>query len=498
MSNLQRHTQGGRFASHFNRGNGVRLRDSNKQSPMVDSQTVSDAEDEMEIDLFHEKLNSLKAKAKKENHGSVETDVAIVQLEQEIDQKLAHHYETSYQRHFEILDFERSKSSQEQRDEALSGICSRLAAKFAPELFKLHDLEILNKAIFSSQTDEETALAMRAYILEAALDIENSFDYIISTTLPALEKAMTDEGSSVRRASLITGFGVLEYFIHVDNGGFGLDEKIDVVLNIATESSTSNDSIVTCSALLAMALLMAATSSRNFAIKESIPDVVEMLKDDDIDTRKTAGKLIALMFELYDFSEQGDGTTNEQEFGGFAYTIPSLENNYVVSLLNDLINDTAKTVPKREKSEHRSIFRKVLCTVEARLSPLQPRQAEYSLLSSGEYASKVISHLHVSSSKALPVSSWHQLLLSSALKWVYANGLHTQIANNDLIYNAIVEASILNFGNDAEYVASGAATPLFGEAPDLATSSKLVDKNIARNRDLKTQAFMESDFPVKG
>lgn len=450
----------------------------------------------MEIDLFHEKLDALKAKSKRENHGNAGTDAAIVKLEKEIDQKIAHRAETSYSRFFEMLSIERTRSSQDQREEALRGIAQRLSSKYAPELYKVYDLEILHKAIVAGRSEEEITLAMRAYILEALLNVEQSFDFICATTLPAINKMMLDEGASQTRAALVTGYAVLQYFIHVDNGGFGLDEKIEEVLGITTEAAAAKDSLLTTSGMLAIGLMLAATVNRNFAIKESIPDVVELLKDDDIDVRKTAGKLIALMFELYDFSEQGNGTTNEQEFDGFAYTIPSIENDYLVTQLTDLINDQAKSVPKREKSDHRSVFRKALITAEVRLQPLGPRQADHEQLTGDEVASGVISHLHFSPSKALPILSWHELLLTTALKWVYGEGLHTQIANNELITDAVVEASqeALRLA-DNDFVASGAATPRFGaDAPDTLNTAKLMDKHISRSRDLKNRALMSEDY----
>lgn len=481
---------------------GIRLArpNNNRESPIVtrpESTVASDFEDELEIDLFHEKLSALKAKSKRENHGNVETDAEIVKLEQEIDDKIAKKSDTSYSRAFEMLSLERTRSSKEQREEALGIIVQRLSAKYDPELYKQHDLEILNKAQFSGQTEEESTLAVRAFILEALLNVDESFDYLNETTLPALNKLLTDEDIPTQtRAAYITGYAALQYFVHIDNGGFGLDEKIEELKNVCLEVSTTNNSILTCSALLGIGLMLAAVESRNFAIKETLPDIVELLKDNDIDVRKTAGKVIALMYELYDFSEQQEGTTNEQENGGFGYTIPTVENDYLVSLLEGLVNEH---VAKKDRVEHRTIFRKVLATVGARLVPLGPRQAEHANISANDNASSVISHLHFNSSKALPIRSWHQLLLTSALKWIYGSGLLAQVANNDVISTAVVEASneAIKLG-DNEFAGSGTNTPrnfLDGNDPNL--SAKAVDKTIARNRDLKNQSLMESEYPVK-
>ena len=487
VDNIHRHSQRIRRS---------RPRSSNRDTPvLVDSQTVSDAEDEMEIGLIKDKLTALKTKAKEENHGNVKVDEAIVEVQNKLNEKLTERAVSSYKRNYEYLDGERSKSSIEQREAALKGITSVLAAKYDPQLYKHYDLEILHNAIAGAQSEDELTEALRAYILEAALNIDESCDFITSSTLPLLNRKLNDtaDESSVNRAAYITAYSVLQYFIHVDNGGFGLDEKIEELVGVASESSVDKDNTVTLAALLGAALLLSASESRNFAIKQVLPEIVELLKDDDLHVRKTAGKLVALCYELYDFgTEQGMGTDNEQEFNGFAYTIPNVENNYLVSLLEGLINESSRSVPRREKQAHRSIFRKVLVTVEARLVPLGPRQAEYANISSGDYASDVISHLHFNSSKALPVLSWHQLLLSSALKWVYGDGLQNHVANNELIYSAIVEASTetLNFSSDAEYVTSNAdpSAPIFGDPSGVRTvSSKQVDKEIRSNRYIKTR-----------
>jgi hypothetical protein len=452
----------------------------------------------MEIGLIKEKLTSLKTKAWEENHGNVKVDEAIVEIQNKLNDKLAERAVSSYKRNYEYLDGERSKSSIEQRESALRGITTVLAAKYDPELYKHYDLEILHNAISGAQSENELTEALRAYILEAALNIDDSFDFITGSTLPLLNRKLNDttDESSVNRAAFITAYSMLQYFIHVDNGGFGLDEKIEELAGVASESSVDKDNTVTLAALLGVALLLSASENRNFAIKQVLPDIVELLKDDDLHVRKTAGKLVALAYELYDFAtEQGAGTDNEQEFSGFGYTIPNVENNYIVSLLEGLINESSRSVPRREKQAHRSIFRKVLVTVEARLVPLGPRQAEYANISSGDYASDVISHLHFNSSKALPVLSWHQLLLSSALKWVYGDGLQNHVANNELIYSAIVEASTetLNFSSDTDYVTSSVdpSAPIFGDAADVRTvSSKQVDKEIRANRAIKNREFL--------
>lgn len=485
-----------------------RMRHSRPRTPrsdtpiLVDSQTVSDAEDEMEIGIFKDKLSALKAKAKEENHGNVKVDEAIVEVQKKLNDKIAERAASSYKRNYELLDVERTRTSVDQREDALRNITSVLAAKYDPELYKHYDLELLNNAISGSQSEAELTEALRAYILEAALNIDESFDFITGTTLPLINRKLNDtaDESSVNRAAYITAYSVLQYFIHVGNGGFGLDEKIEELVGVVSESSVDKDNTVTLAALLGVALLLSASESRNFGIKQALPDIVELLKHDDLHVRKTAGKLVALAYELYDFdTEQSEGTENEQEFGGFAYTIPNVENNYIVSLLEGLINESTRSVPRREKQAHRSIFRKVLVTVEARLVPLGPRQAEYANISSGDYASDVISYLHFNSSKALPVLSWHQLLLSSALKWVYGDGFQNHVANNELIYSAIVEASTetLNFSSDAEYITSSveASTPLFGNAGKASLSnSKQVDREIRANRDIKTRDLLSGNL----
>ena len=461
---------------------------SSKPGSRSESRAHSDVEDdEFQITKFAERMNL----------SALSQSLDALSLQVQDEETKAQLRKTSYQENFETLLKDRRSSSLEQRQEALERIINHLVSKYDVSLYSHGDIETLNKAITTGRSAVEMTRAARALVIMALLDIEDSCEFITSTTLGVMEPIISDEDQDPAiRSCLVTCYSLLMYYINLGNSGFGLEPKIEMLLNIATETSSS-DSIVSCAALLGIGLLTSVTASRNAVIEETLPSIIELLKDNDPDVRKTAGKNIALMYELYDFSYQEDGTTDEDEYSGFKYGIDTVDTGDLIYDLKELIAESAKSIARKTKSELRSVFRKVLCTIEVRLVPLDAlREDELKDLTDNEVAAEAISHLRLSKTKAIPIDTWNQLNLSSILKWLYADGLHTHVANNPLISESISNAGSEHLdrskGNSGNAKSSGDIS--FDPNESKFTNKKVSQKrevSIKKGREMKAQAQAE-------
>lgn len=496
MSFLQRqaHLKGKRSADS-RPGSKKSSATSSRASSRAGSRAQSDAEDddEFQITKFAERMNlsalsqSLDAIELSELQGQGRGLEEQQQQQQQEQQARLQLHKSSYQENFETLLRDRRSTSLEQRQDAVEKITLTLVSKYDSSLYSHGDIETLNKAVVTGRSTVEQTRAARALTIMALLDIEDTCEFLTETTLPYLEPVIVDEDQDASvRSCFVTCYAILLYYINLDNSGFGLEPKIEMLLSIATESSSEN-SIVSCAALLGLGLLTSVTASRNTVIEDSLPSITELLKDTDPDIRKTAGKITALMYELYDFEDQEEGTTDEDEYYGFKYGIETVDTSDLVRELSELIGESAKSIARRTKSELRSVFRKVLSTIEARLVPLDSiREDDKEDRTDHEAAAETISHLRLSKTKALPIDTWNQLNLSSILKWLYGDGLHSHVANNPLVSESISNADSKHLNRS-----KGRSTKIVADASFDANESKFVNKKVSQKREVSIKKGRE-------
>lgn len=499
------------------RPKGTRLgrnQNSGPVSSVPSSRPQSDVEDEFEREMndFVEQLMSGtstprniedSAKLTEEYDAAVmqyvneaaEADVPITKQSASSEARKTLGYNVNY----DILSKDRRHSSQSLRQSALERICSQLAAKHDPTMFKYSNLEVLEKSFSTGRTSQEIALAAKALTLLAALEIEDSVEFIQSKVLgPMLAIIVDDDRESALRASLATSYGLLQSFINTGSQGFGLEDKVSALLDVATASSTSaSQSVLTSSALLALSLVVGAIAARNNVIEEILPEIVELLKSNSGEVIISAGKTIALLYELYDFSSQYDETTYDDSsfagFNGYRFEIPTVDNSDMIDDIRFMQDTSGSHLGKSIKQEQRSIFHKILSYLEVRLQVINSEKAlteEGRLLALDE----AIAHIRLSRAKAFPIATWGQLVLSQGLKWLYGNSLPTQLANNPLIvdlvksagpeehpdYPAVSEEAAYSLGLEAEFKSTAVENEL---------SERNREKKIQKNRDHK-QALM--------
>lgn len=340
---------------------------------------------------------------------------------------------------FEILTSDRRNTSQSMRQVALDRIIEGLASKYDPVLFSLNNLEVLTKCFTSGRTTQEIAQAFRAIALVSALELDDATEFLNESVLPhALSIIKHDERDQNLRASLITTYAIVQTFISFGSQGFGLDERATDLLDIANKYFSSDKSSYLCaSAISAFGLLLLNIPSCNHLIEETLPEVVEFLKSDNVDIVNAAGKLVALMYELYDFTDQIEDADFEDTSlpgnDGYRFCVPTVENSDLFDLINRLTKSASERhVTKEGKSERRSVFRKILSFLEVRLQIIDPKNAlteegrELALDSS-------IAQVRLSRTKSFPILTWSQLSLYQGLKWLYGSFVSTQLASNPAV-----------------------------------------------------------------
>lgn len=470
------------------------------------SRTQSDVEDdfEREMNVFVGKLMSGTSTPRNtEDNAKLteEYDAAVMKYVNKAAAATETKKTISYHVNYEILNMDRRHTSQSLRQSALERICSQLAAKYDPTMFKFADIETLENAFSTGRTQQEIALALKALTLLAALNIDESTEFIQSKVLSAAFKVFSDEDRDpIFRASVVTSYGLLQTFINTGSQGFGLEDKVTALLDIANSSSTSPDQyVLTCSALMALGLILSAIRARNNLIEQILPEITELIKSSNGEVINTTGKIISLLYELYDFSDQFDEKTefseSDQGFGGYRFEIPTVDNKDLIYEIGGMVDTSSSHLSKNIKQEQRSIFRKVLAFLEVRLQLIDPSKAqteEGRLLAIDES----IAHIRLSRAKALPINTWGQLVLSGSLKWLYENSLSSHLANNPLIVDLIKELGPADHPDHQISAEAAYGLNLEAEYQDTAAAHELSDRKrddaIKKNRDVK-QAMLQGE-----
>jgi len=116
-----------------------------------------------------------------------------------------------------------------------------------------------------------------------------------------------------------------------------------------------HSSIIKVAALNAWGLLVTITplSYIKSFFTQQMPKLIELLKDEDIDVRVSAGEVIALLFQMQH---------SQDENGVFIPEKMDLTELYDV--LHKLTNDCNRHKSKKDKQKQKSSFREIACTIE--------------------------------------------------------------------------------------------------------------------------------------
>ncbi|ODQ80075.1 hypothetical protein BABINDRAFT_8245 [Babjeviella inositovora NRRL Y-12698] len=365
------------------------------------------------------------------------------------------------------------------------------------------NLELLVRQFvtLSPSNVEETLLITRAISSFAASDIDECATGILEDYFPRLLKLLFDYRNVevVVRSQLVQSFIVLQLFIYYDAGtNTKTKEYMTRLLELAedlvvytgstdiggaeeVEHSTfitdvdnkqlqqqlrSRDESQAIIGILhglgVLFTIIADDNDCNAIIEEFVPRLLVFLENSsglNIDVQKAAGRVIALLYEIFDYgdsfspndedyfasqSRTGDG---EYETEDDDDNLPFYDSDYIVQLCAELATASSKKISRKDKKETHSVFRDISVTLETQTSKRNRFALFKQVLKKLENELPVLGNIALTKSKSLPIRHWFTYVRYIVTKWCFGAGLQTQmVGNSDL--KKILRATPPQHGNE--------------------------------------------------
>lgn len=340
-------------------------------------------------------------------------------------------------------------------------------------------VEIFNSKNY--RTELEFLYLFRALIATLLSDMDENSQFVTSEFLAYLQELIDAPATNVitnaNKTHIMTGFAALVLVLQNGSSTFGVDDKIawlmeraeslalsaielkknfqagdreystlfdknsdKTLVSEAWEKVTSEESLA-IAALHAIATLLTLLEPGEFLneiVEDLVLRVVPLVDNDEFrDLAKAAGRLVAVIYEIYDYSinetgEDEDDANVDEEYNANA---PYYEQEALFSIFERLTNLSSKRFAKKEKREFHSVFRNILHTLRAYVDQ-KTREEIYKGSPEGREIQDEImdsTYIKLSKYKALPINTWYLYMRLRTLKWVFSFGLHNQlIANEDI------------------------------------------------------------------
>ncbi|KAG7193754.1 uncharacterized protein KQ657_000445 [Scheffersomyces spartinae] len=224
-----------------------------------------------------------------------------------------------------------------------------------------------------------------------------------------------------------------------DHNTFITDKEGDAAIIGEATSRASQEANVAISAIHGVGCLLTLMTRGDYlnefiSSDEIIGKLVEFLDNEvNVDISKAAGRVIALIYEIYTYGEDED--ENDQDYN---YNAPYYEQESLFQIVKRLGNLSTKKVGKKDKKNVVSIFRDILNTLEnyttkeKRIEIYKKSQQGLDLLSQS-------THIKLSRTRSLSINSWFLYLRLIHLKWCFSFGVHAQLVANDTIRDILRE-----------------------------------------------------------
>lgn len=335
----------------------------------------------------------------------------------------------------------------------------------------------------SYRSESEFLLMYRSCIALLCSDIEE-FGYLVTTEfLEAILQLLVDSTTATvtneNKANLVTGLCSLLLILHNGSSSFGIDEKVNELLDLADASakgaltlsneldagdreystffdtnvdkqivSDANQKVRSEVNFAAAALhgagclltLLPRGDYLNEFISDQMPKLVEMVDDDvNIDVAKAAGRVIGLCYELFTYSDKDED--NDDQDDDYNYNAPYYEQAALFSIIERLANISTKRVSKKERKDAHTIFRDIQATL-VNYTDVEKRTAIYRKSDEGQELLRSMfdsTYIKLSKSRSLPINSWFLYLRLIHLKWCFSFGVHNELVGNDSIRDILRE-----------------------------------------------------------
>lgn len=331
---------------------------------------------------------------------------------------------------FHSLSMARTTVSTDARELLLARLYQLIIAKpliTEEGLVNEFNVEQLIKYYTGARTENEKLLTLKVMTTYSCSDIEEVSSLLISDVLPVLTADLrkVEEVSANLRANIMICYASLLLCIYDGSGAYGLDETSESILELieglvnSTDGAQEADVII--NGLHAIGVIISVIyhgdNDINELIEDVLPRLVDFLENDDLNISKAAGRVIALLYELYDYADDED----EDDEDSYEQS-PFYDFDHLRSTVNSLSTLSSKNVNKKLKRESKSIFRDILVTLDS----YSTRESRLELLKHP----LTLSHLKLSKSRSLLIQSWYSFVRLIHLRYVFSAGLHENLLCN--------------------------------------------------------------------
>ncbi|RLV93255.1 hypothetical protein JA1_002575 [Spathaspora sp. JA1] len=345
-------------------------------------------------------------------------------------------------------------------------------------------ISIFNEGDYRS--DFEFLYLYKSIIALVCSDIDSFSSLITTDFLNKIQQLLVEPATSIitneNKANLISGYVVLNLILHNGASGFGIEDRITILLELAEGYTLSSSTLkrqvdsgdrehstfitdknldkrliqeanskvieeanVAIAALHGVACFLTLLTRGAF-LNEMLQDIMIKLvpildNDENRDIAKAAARTIGVVYEMFDYDEEEQENEGEEVQVDLDYNInsPYYEQESLFAILERLTNLSSKRVSKKDKKEINSIFRNIKSTVEVYIDP-KKRIELYKQTPEGiELLSKTMesSTIKLSKYKLLRINTWSLYVRLRHLKWCFSFGLHNQLISDDEIQDIL-------------------------------------------------------------
>ena len=344
------------------------------------------------------------------------------------------------------------------------------------------------------RSPSEFLLLFRSCIGLLASDIDEFGELISQDFLNLLQRLIQDPTTqninSENKASVITGYTGLLMILHNGSSSYGIDDKVTSLIELAEGYNASSntltaqlrsgdreystffaedvdkkiisDSVNQANGEAAVAIaalhgagclltLIERGEYLNDYITDTMPKLVALVDNENIEIAKAAGRIIALCYEIFTYDNSGDAD-EETEYNANS---PYYEQEELSAIIERLANFPTHKITKKNKKETHSIFRDILYTIanytsyEKRIEILKKSPEGIDIINSLMDSN----YIKLSKTRSLAINSWFLYLRLIHLKWCFSFGVHNQLVSNDTIRDILKEPpsdyQLKYGGNDA-------------------------------------------------
>lgn len=292
--------------------------------------------------------------------------------------------------------------------------------------------------------------SVRALVLCLIIDRDEYSTFYTTEVLPKLRAVIKsyDEYTTESLVSAINAFTCLQFFLWVDADEFAPDVDSDLTLLLKLLEN-NDDGQVNEAAIAGISLLTFYSSNLNEAIEDTLYRLLELYEYKKVSVQVIIGKAVALMYSLYDFSEQHD---SPDKFSNFRFSVPTVDNG---QLMHDL-NVTTNKLDDENDFRAKNVFNKIKESISFCLVPWNSPDMYPDLYKDHELSIYEKSKaLNISEKKGVDHYSWLQDLLYDTWIWIFSSHLPVQLKQSALVSTAFISTTCFSLHTAKENLRKG-------------------------------------------